>query len=276
LKGTAHDIYRYLLTSDKPLGIREIQRALDLSSPSVAQYHLTKLEHAGLLKKEAGNYAVNKVMLENCIRISNYLIPRYLFYSVFAIVVLLIELIFLWPVELNRDYLFSTICNYKKMIYSLENLLFASEQNPSKISSATAISNVDNGIQLSMTLDTNKTVFESGKEINITFALTNTSNQTRQITLLNADPRIFNFFVFNSNDTRVFAYRLGLFIPINDTITLASNESYKETLTWNQSGFEWIKPTQISTGHYYIIGFIANNTQSVLETERLNITITKN
>jgi predicted DNA-binding transcriptional regulator len=36
LKGTALDIYRLLLRSRKSLGIREIQRALKLSSPSVA------------------------------------------------------------------------------------------------------------------------------------------------------------------------------------------------------------------------------------------------
>jgi predicted DNA-binding transcriptional regulator len=52
LKGTSLDIYRLLLKTGKPLGIREVQRALNLSSPSVAQYHLVKLEQAGLLKRE--------------------------------------------------------------------------------------------------------------------------------------------------------------------------------------------------------------------------------
>ena len=106
LKGTALDIYRLVLKARKPLGIREIQRALNLSSPSLAQYHLTKLEQAGLLKREAGNYVINKVMLENCIKISRFLIPRYLFYSVFALIILLIELIFLRPAVLNREYFF--------------------------------------------------------------------------------------------------------------------------------------------------------------------------
>ena len=97
-----------MLKTRKPLGIREIQRALNLSSPSVAQYHLSKLEHVGLLKREAGNYVVNKVVLENCVKISRFLIPRYLFYSVFAVVILLIELILLRPVVLNREYFFYT------------------------------------------------------------------------------------------------------------------------------------------------------------------------
>jgi DNA-binding transcriptional ArsR family regulator len=108
LKGTSLDIYRLLLKTRKPLGIREVQRALNLSSPSVAQYHLVKLEQAGLLKREAGNYVVNKVILEHCVKISRFLIPRYLFYSVFAAVVLLIELTFLKPDDISREYFFST------------------------------------------------------------------------------------------------------------------------------------------------------------------------
>lgn len=108
LRGTALDIYRFLLKTREPLGIREIQRALNLSSPSVAQYHLTKLERAGLLKREAGNYVINKVMLENCIKISRFLIPRYLFYSVFAVIILIIELLILRPDVLNREYFFFT------------------------------------------------------------------------------------------------------------------------------------------------------------------------
>jgi len=108
LKGTTLEIYRLLLKTNKPLGIREIQRALNLSSPSQAQYHLNKLEEAGLLKREMGNYVINKVLLENCVRISRFLIPRYLFYSIFAIAILLIELILLRPAILTREYFFFT------------------------------------------------------------------------------------------------------------------------------------------------------------------------
>lgn len=107
LKGTALDIYRLLLKTDKPLGIREIQRELNLSSPSVAQYHLARLEHAKLLKRERGNYVINKVVLENCIKINHFLVPRYLFYSIFAVSILIIELTIFRPVTFYREYLFS-------------------------------------------------------------------------------------------------------------------------------------------------------------------------
>ena len=109
LRGTTLDVYQLLLKSNKPYRIREIQRELNLSSPSQAQYHLNKLEEAGLLKREMGNYVINKVLLENCVKISRFLIPRYLFYSVFALAVLFIELIFLRSTVLNREYLLFTV-----------------------------------------------------------------------------------------------------------------------------------------------------------------------
>jgi len=79
LRGTTLEVYRFLLKSSKPVGVRELQRALDLSSSSVATYHLSKLEDAGLLKRQDGGFAVDKFLLENSIKISRFLIPRYFF-----------------------------------------------------------------------------------------------------------------------------------------------------------------------------------------------------
>jgi DNA-binding transcriptional ArsR family regulator len=107
LKGTDLDIYRFMLKGGKPLGIREVQRALKLSSPSVAQYHLTKLEQAGLVRKEMGDYVINKVILESCIKISRFIVPRYLFYTVLGVVFLIIQLTVLRPDVLYREYYYS-------------------------------------------------------------------------------------------------------------------------------------------------------------------------
>lgn len=95
LKGTARDIYLAVLKSSKPLGIRAIQRRLNLSSPSVAQYHLTRLEHAGLVKREMGNYTVGRVVLNDYIKISRFLIPKFLFRCIFTIGILAVDLFFL-------------------------------------------------------------------------------------------------------------------------------------------------------------------------------------
>ncbi len=107
LNGTTLEVYRFLLKSSKPVGIRELQRALNLSSPSVATYHLSKLEDAGLLKRENGAFTVSKYLLENSVKISHFLIPRYFFYSVFAIAVLLTESTLMKPALISREYVFS-------------------------------------------------------------------------------------------------------------------------------------------------------------------------
>jgi DNA-binding transcriptional ArsR family regulator len=104
LKGTTLEVYRFLLKVGKPMGVRAVQRALNLSSPSVAMYHLSKLEDACLVRKEKGDYVIDKVMLENSVRISRFLIPKYLFYSIFAVALLVVELTLLRPGTLTRDY----------------------------------------------------------------------------------------------------------------------------------------------------------------------------
>ena len=62
LRGTTLEVYHFILKSGKPIGVREVQRALNLSSPSLAVYHMSKLEEAGLLKRENGDYVINKVV----------------------------------------------------------------------------------------------------------------------------------------------------------------------------------------------------------------------
>jgi DNA-binding transcriptional ArsR family regulator len=97
LRGTTLEVYRFLLKSNKPIGTRELQRALNLSSSSVATYHLSKLEDAGLLRKEPGGFTVSKFLLENSIKINRFLVPRYFFYAIFAIAILIIELTIMKP-----------------------------------------------------------------------------------------------------------------------------------------------------------------------------------
>jgi hypothetical protein len=98
-----------MLRKQKPIGIREMQRALNLSSPSVAQYHLMKLERIGLVRKEMGDYVVGRVLLDKCIKISRFLIPKYLFFSVLAAAILIIQSTLLRPEILYREYYFSVM-----------------------------------------------------------------------------------------------------------------------------------------------------------------------
>jgi len=107
LRGLTLKVYRFILKNNRPVGIREVQRALNLSSPTLALYHINKLEEAGLIKKELGGYVVDRVILENLVRLRRILIPRNFFYTVFFVASLFMLVVFLRPPALTREYVFS-------------------------------------------------------------------------------------------------------------------------------------------------------------------------
>lgn len=109
LHGTTLDVYRFILKKGKPVGVREVQRALNLSSPSIAVYHLSKLEDHKLVKRENGNYVIDRILLEDNVRISSFIVPKYLFYSIISVIFLLIELTVFIPATLTGDYFFFTL-----------------------------------------------------------------------------------------------------------------------------------------------------------------------
>ena len=87
LKGKTLRVYWFILRSggDVAVGVRELQRALDFSSPTLAAYHLKKLEELGLVKKKHGEYYLAKEVrvgvLKQFIRFGAFLLPRYVFYA---------------------------------------------------------------------------------------------------------------------------------------------------------------------------------------------------
>ncbi|NIN53599.1 MAG: ArsR family transcriptional regulator [Nitrososphaeria archaeon] len=109
LKGLTLKVYRYVLKQGRPVGTREVQRGLGLSSPSLAVYHFTKLEDAGLLRRDRGDYVVDKVFLRSVVRLSHMLIPRYFFYSIFFISAFILELLVFRPETLTSGYFFSVV-----------------------------------------------------------------------------------------------------------------------------------------------------------------------
>ena len=86
LHGTTLKVYLFLLRQGKAMGVRELQRAMGLSSPSVAAYHLAKLERMGLeLKDEYGRYYVTKLAGSSMLW---QFIPRLMLYATFVTVML--------------------------------------------------------------------------------------------------------------------------------------------------------------------------------------------
>ena len=88
LKGKTLIVYWYLLQQPThSVGIREVQRALGFSSPSIAVHHLEKLQDLGLIRKKGtGEYVLQEEVkvgiLSFFTRMGRFLVPRYLFYSV--------------------------------------------------------------------------------------------------------------------------------------------------------------------------------------------------
>ncbi len=88
LKGKTLLVYWYLLQQpSRTVGVRQVQRALGFSSPSIAVHHLGKLDDLGLVgKKMTGEYVLEEEVkvgiLRFFMRMGRFLVPRYLFYSV--------------------------------------------------------------------------------------------------------------------------------------------------------------------------------------------------
>jgi DNA-binding transcriptional ArsR family regulator len=88
IHGTTLRVYWYLFRNAKPVGVRETQRALSMSSPSTALYHLEKLRELGVTEKdEIGQYFLKEQVqvgtLRMFLRIGRLILPRYLFYAIF-------------------------------------------------------------------------------------------------------------------------------------------------------------------------------------------------
>ncbi|MCK4633329.1 ArsR family transcriptional regulator [Candidatus Bathyarchaeota archaeon] len=101
LRGKAWKVYWLLLKNGRSMSVREVQRALHFSSPSVANHHLEQLRELGLVEKQdiGGHYfLVSQVkigVLRHFVKLGKLLFPRYFFYAVFSTVFFTIYLLFL-------------------------------------------------------------------------------------------------------------------------------------------------------------------------------------
>jgi len=101
LRGKAWKVYWFLLKSGRPMSVREVQRALHFSSPSVANHHLEQLRELGLVEKQdiGGHYfLISEVkigVLKHFVKLGKLLFPRFFFYAVFSTTFYMIYISFL-------------------------------------------------------------------------------------------------------------------------------------------------------------------------------------
>ncbi len=132
LEGKTLNVYSYVVKEGKPVGPREVMRGVNLSSPSVAYWHLQKLETCGLIEKNAyGEYILKeKINISGHLWIGRKLVPRLLCYSLFFLGVVgteiaIVALQFLQGGQLlNMDLLYLLVTNFVAMsLFLFEGLL---------------------------------------------------------------------------------------------------------------------------------------------------------
>jgi hypothetical protein len=90
-----------ILKSDTSVGVREIWRSLDLSSPSLAQYHVNKLLELQLIEADIhGKYTINNEetieALRNFMNLRGMIIPRLTIYATLLLGILSSYIMY-WP-----------------------------------------------------------------------------------------------------------------------------------------------------------------------------------
>jgi predicted DNA-binding transcriptional regulator len=109
LSGTTYRVYKYMFSVGRPVGVHDIQRALKLSSPSVAEYHVQKLLRFNLIREEREGYVVDTVVFENIIRIRRRAVPVQIAYVGFFAVLLASLLTIFRPQTITSTYFVSIV-----------------------------------------------------------------------------------------------------------------------------------------------------------------------
>ena len=109
LHGNTLRAYWTLLNSkDGVTGVRELQRKLSFSSPTLAAYHLNKLVELDLVAKERGDYRlvreVKVGVLKHFVKLGTLLLPRYVLYATMFTTFLIFLLVRLEGVNFYSSY----------------------------------------------------------------------------------------------------------------------------------------------------------------------------
>jgi hypothetical protein len=156
LEGKTFNVYAYAVKEGKPVGPREVMRGANLSSPSVAYWHLQKLEACGLLQKTPyGAYVVKeKVNISGHLWIGRNLVPRLMCYSLFFMGVVGTELaiiagqFFLQGVVASADLIYLAATNAIAMgLFLGEGILLWRKNKPEKQEKKTVGNNEEHAVE---------------------------------------------------------------------------------------------------------------------------------
>ncbi len=125
LHGTTWNVYLFILTSQEPVGVRDVWRQLQLSTPSLAQYHINKLLHDDLIKITVyGKYEINDDLqieaLKNFVVFKGKLIPHLVVYGA-IIAGLFLSYVLFYPLRWDfRDLIVFAVCTISLLAFLFE------------------------------------------------------------------------------------------------------------------------------------------------------------
>jgi len=123
----------FVLLNKKSIGVRELQRHLDLSSPSVAKYHLEKLVNLHLIENRNGIYHLEKKadlpVLTSWVLIGKYLFPKSVFAAILITSLFIGYLVFVYS-NWNKDSMFLILFGSIIMIYLWLDVILQFKRKP--------------------------------------------------------------------------------------------------------------------------------------------------
>jgi hypothetical protein len=149
---------------------------------------------------------------------------------------------------------------------------------PPPLSPTPTAEGVDDGLQLTMTLE--KTEYSPGEPVNMSFTLTNINNQTTTIEFSAYND--FDFRVYNGTNSTLYQWSnrwIGVAVPqVIWVDALKAGESLSENLVWNQTCYNTglSEGVPVSPGEYNIVGQIGSvisGKNSTIQTTPIQVTI---
>lgn len=126
LKGNTVRVYLFLMKNG-PCELREVQRGLKLSTPSLAAYHLSKLVQSGIVGRTAdGKYTVvtdiSAEILDGYVKFGKRIIPQLFFLTIIFTAILGYYLYLVWKFPLDTDDLVTIVYSLSIIVLWYETI----------------------------------------------------------------------------------------------------------------------------------------------------------
>jgi len=126
IKGNTVRVYLFVLRNG-PCELRDIQRGLKLSTPSLAFYHLSRLVESGNVKKtEDGKYvALNDIsadLLDGYVKFGRRIIPQLFFVTLLFTGILAYYVWLVWKVPLDLDDAVTIVYSFSVIVLWYETI----------------------------------------------------------------------------------------------------------------------------------------------------------